>query len=363
MSNINTDRAGGFRRNAESETTGVKPPASLFSQSIKLTRDFIVPCESPEVLSTKELQGLLFSRNIEDALTDHAAMFINTVGFEHAKHYTSPGRPMRLSHSLMMLDLDFQKILLKYIGMFEISFRARFSRELAERRGAFAHRNSKNFVDQRYYNSFLNHYSSEMLRKVSRSHRLLEKYQRYGDLPIWCAVETMSLGTLSKLYKNTKSKAIKNAVANAFGIDYDLMASWLRALSDVRNRCAHFEKLLGTSLGSRPKKITGVEADNSNPFYIVLLLAELLTDEASFYSKDHVLTPSNMLIEDIAELFLEHPGPLEVSEIPRDWDKVLDQLVRKHGAQLNLIDRSPDVCQRKAYATVCLTNGNAPMVE
>lgn len=317
-----------------------------------LKRDFTPPDEQPTVLSTSELCAKLGELGFEDASTPQAETFIETVGYQHAKQYLpASGRgSLRGAHSLMVFDLEFQSILLRYIGYFEIAFRARYSREMAERRGPFAHRNPKNFSDPGHFDEFLSRYGDELSRAVRRDAETRSGVARYHDLPIWAASETMSFGTLSMLYRNTRSRAIKDAVASSFGIEYQVMVSWLRALSSARNQCAHFGRMLGRSLVSRPKSIRSVSLSNESPFYIVVLLIALL-DEEGIYQDDLTLSHGLMLVRDVSELMIERDELIALAGLPSNWQEVLQEAVGLQGRTLAFNDSSPDIGRRKVYLT------------
>lgn len=91
-----------------------------------------------------------------------------------------------------------------------------------------------------------------------------------------------SFGSLSVLYRNTCSAKAREIVAKFFGVDSEVLVSWARTISSARNQCAHFGKLCGQSLTSRPKKIEKVDIDNGNPFYMVLILEKLFTRKRIF---------------------------------------------------------------------------------
>ena len=350
MGKNGSDRAGGRRACAD-----VNPPAFSVPRDGRkpaLERDFSPIANPPAVLTTRELCAKLGSLGYEDADTPQAETFVDTVGYQHAKQYLpdSRGGTLRKAHSLMVFDLEFQGVLLKYIGYFEIAFRARYSREMAERRGPFAHRNPKNFSDSRHFDEFLDRYGAELSRAVRRDGEARSNVEEYGDLPIWAASEIMSFGTLSMLYRNTRSRAIKDAVARSFGVEYQVMVSWLRALSSARNQCAHFGRMLGRSLVSRPRHIDFVGLDNSSPFYIVVLLVALL-DEDCIYQDDLTLSHVLMLIRDVSELMIERSALVAASGLPTDWRDVLRQAVALHGRDLKFNDSSPDVARRRVYLT------------
>lgn len=323
--NIPNDSAGGSRRK-----TVVKPPAVQFS------REFSPRSQSPDPLDVEDLSNKLSARGFSDGNTEQARYFLNRVGYQHASGYMrlfegdngalSEGATARLLHRAILFDRKFQAILIEHIGLFELQFRAQYSYELTKRKGAFAHRNPANFKDEKIFDGFLKRYQDEFNRQIkNRNGEIINAYEVYGDAPTWLAVEVMSFGTLSMLYNNTRSKAVRSSVASFFGATPEELSSWMKALSSVRNVCAHFGRLCGTKLVRMPKRIPGVAfKENDNPFYIVLVLLYLLRN--SVISPDDTTLAYNLsFIIDLLSLFNDFEEMLTWCRIPEDWLSIIDK--------------------------------------
>ncbi|MDZ7576615.1 MAG: Abi family protein, partial [Candidatus Nanopelagicales bacterium] len=73
-----------------------------------------------------------------------------------------------------------------------------------------------------------------------------------GGLPIWMAVELMSLARLSRLYGGL-TYSDRERIARRFGIsEPGTVASWLHCLTYVRNVCAHHARLWNRNMDRRP---------------------------------------------------------------------------------------------------------------
>lgn len=229
------DRTGGGRRKG-----GVKPPVVHFSDGFSPTS------KSPEPFDVSELRKHAAARGFVDGDTPQAEYMLNRISYQHASSYFdlfkdgggSLGRSasLKLVHRAILFDRKLQSLLMEYIGLFELQFRAQYSYHLSREKGAFAHRYAKNFKDPDHYNGFLKRYEDEFNRQLRAGNaEVRAAYERYGDVPVWVAVEIMSFGTLSMLYRNTKSKVVRSRVASSFGIDSDTLASWRAAMTDGGN--------------------------------------------------------------------------------------------------------------------------------
>lgn len=318
---MHNDSTGGIRRRAR-----INPPVAYFSEW------FSPISPPPPVLSEHDLLAKAHNMGFKDALTGQAAHFFSKVGYEYAKGYFAlffdSGKPIENMslmnvNKIILFDKAFKSLLMEYIGLFELQFRAQYSSALARGRGAFAHRNPKNFKDRTRFEQFLRKYEAEFNRQMkNRNRTVINGYEKYGDVPAWTAVEIMSFGTLSMLYGNTKSRAIRDEVARSFNASMEEFASWTRALSSVRNVCAHFGQLCGKRLVSRPKKIPGIPGDNGNPFYIVAILLKLLRENALFI-QDVSLSYELLMLRDVLQLLNDNYEVLATCRIPADWQSII----------------------------------------
>ena len=316
---LTSDRAEGCRNNV----VGVNPSAISFGL------DFSPASDPPKPFGPTEARKKLLQKGFSDGDTDEAEFVISRISYQHASEYfdlfkdedgaMSRQATVRMLHRLILFDRKLQALLIEYIGLFELQFRAQYSYCLTEKRGAFAHRNPKNFKDTKHFKSFLYGYEKEYKRQLQNGNfEIIRANERYGDAPTWLAVEMISFSSLSKLYSNTRSKEVRESVAKSFRACSEEMVSWVRAISCVRNVCAHFGRLCGKKLVSMPKRIPGVKGDNGNPFYIVLLLLYMLGGSEFFFNDDSLAYTMHLLQETV-NFFRKYSDVLELAKIPPEW--------------------------------------------
>jgi len=97
-------------------------------------------------------------------------------------------------------------------------------------------------------------------------------FAKYGDtyvfLPVWEATEIMAFGTLLTFFTGSP-RAVKKAVADQFGVPWEVFRSWLLTLNTVRNTCAHHGRLWNRVLGTKPLLPVGASyADWAKPVRI-----------------------------------------------------------------------------------------------
>lgn len=95
------------------------------------------------------------------------------------------------------------------------------------------------------YASWLVRY--EKLKSKSKREDFLQQYMNpaTGGLPIWAATEFMDFGNTVMLFSLIK-KEDKLEIAKHFGLRNDqagVLHSWMRSMNDLRNRCAHNNRI------------------------------------------------------------------------------------------------------------------------
>jgi abortive infection bacteriophage resistance protein len=83
-------------------------------------------------------------------------------------------------------------------------------------------------------------------------HHFRTKYTSSAHLPIWMAVELMSIGSVTTMYQGCLDD-VQELVARPFGVTNGVFGSWLVTLQHVRNICAHHGRLWNRALVKEPK--------------------------------------------------------------------------------------------------------------
>lgn len=184
-------------------------------------------------------------------------------------------------------DRCLQAVLLKYIGLIEVRFRCVVSYHLAKERGIFSHIDLNVFDDRKRAVGAIKRYREERDRRLRLGDAFAKEYMdRYGELPIWAAVEVMSMGTLSKLFQNIESSKLKKAISSSYKVPPRTLEGWLRTLSYTRNECAHFGTLYGKELIKESQRVKAFDPyDNRSLFHVCAIVQFLLSTDSRTYSK------------------------------------------------------------------------------
>lgn len=315
--NMHSDRAGDT-----SQRCG-NAPAFL------LPEDFVDPSGAPIPLSYAE-QANRLSRKGFSGDVEVTEFLLKRVSYRTMIQYClmvneqdEAVKCIKNAHILLDFDRSIQSLFMKWIGIFELQFRSQYANAMASECGPFSHRHQGNFVNNDYFSDFLSDYGRELSYKIANKD-VSSACEEYGDLPIWQAVDILPFGTLSKMYRNTRSKAVRFAVSDSFGVEYGILSSWMRTISEIRNRCAHFSSLVCKPIVCKPKKLVGVDVDNGGIFFFAIVL-KVLTGCERRYADIRGLYDAEF-IEDLEDIASKHDSKvLEIAGFPADFRDVLEQ--------------------------------------
>ncbi len=317
---MGADRAGGT-----SQRCG-NPPAELFHEP------FSIPKNQPDTLSLED-QAIRLSQNGVHGDDASMRLLLEKMNYRTVRKFCraierKAGSSALYSENILLLaifDKRLQSVLMQGIGLIELQFRAVYARTMATHLGPFSHHNPENFRSKEFYDSFIEDYSRELSFKLER--KLIvnpEDFKIYGDIPIWQAAEILGLGTLSKLYRNTISKEVRRGVADSFGVKYEFLASWLRTICEVRNRCAHFEDVCITPYTSMPKKIKGINAPNDGAFYACLVIERLIEGTTRSFANTPADMHYTLFANNLLDVVGKAPQPVSLAAgFPLNWIKQL----------------------------------------
>lgn len=221
--------------------------------------------------------------------------------------------------TLYRFDRELRVISLDAIERIEVAFRCRLVQEYSIKHGPYWYENPKLYKSQfqktykricdeldRSKEVFLSHYKS--------------KYTFPNNPPSWMAIEVLSFGQLSILYKNLAYTSEKKAVADHFGISVALMESWIEHLVYIRNLCAHHSRLWNRTLVVAPinPKFTklgwiNIEPAKSNKIYLTLCIMAYMIKK---------ICPGSYFTGKLKTLIKRLPNvDLKAAGFPEDWEK------------------------------------------
>ena len=257
---------------------------------------------------------------IDDPL---ALPFLKSVNYYRFSAYILPfkGRCENLSFSrirrIYEFDCKLRALLFPVIESIEIRLRAVISYFFAEKYGAEGYLNESNFSNIHDHDAFKLHLSRCI--KENRTSLVVTHHERKyeGHYPFWVVVEFFSLGMLSYFYSDLLRND-KKAIAKALGCKSDeKLESWLRCLTDLRNRCAHYSRLYYWNFTSIPLLYKEDNVELRRSLYAYLLMLHHLAGESDEWKKEFNPRFSSLVQQYYGDIDFKHMG------LPEDWSFTL----------------------------------------
>ena len=218
---------------------------------------------------------------------------------------------------LYLFNANLRQLIFPQVEKIEVNARCRIANFVSNKYGVLGYLERNNFVDEDFYNQFLEDIDEE-LRRNARAPFVKNFKENYegGQLPMYALVEICSFGTLSKFYKNMKNED-KKEIAKSYGVGYTYYQSWIEAIAYVRNICAHYGRLYNAKLTKRPtiyKQYSDIGIINNKLFAVLLCMRYLLKNDIHW----------NRFVEDMDCLINKYQNiEIESMGFTRDWKQLL----------------------------------------
>lgn len=219
-------------------------------------------------LSITQQVELLKDRGLTIKNEERAEHYLSYISFYRLRAYTYPFQDNEDSDHPFIKDITFDEVLDYYIfdrelrlivfdaiERIEIAFRTQIIYQCCMAHQSHWYEDEPLFRNLRHFESDLKAIDDELRRsaEVFIEH-YYNKYSNPERPPAWMTLEVISLGTLSKLYHNLELGKTKKTISGKFNLGHPfILESWMHAISNVRNICAHHGRLWNRKLAVAPK--------------------------------------------------------------------------------------------------------------
>lgn len=225
-------------------------------------------------------------------------------------------------YCLYEFDVKFRYLLLEAIEIIEVMFRTRIAYHMAIKYDSESHLNENLFYNAEYHRKFVEELIKEKDRQKDTAFIKHHDCKYEGRMPIWVAAEIFSFGVLSRFYGNLKIED-QREIAKIFNTTPVYIRSWLKALVEVRNICAHYGRIYNRILNSTPKLYSDhkhVKPDRI--FAVILVIKRLLSENAT---QRNFVSKLKALIEEYNE-----DVNLSFIGFPDNWEKILGEYIESN---------------------------------
>lgn len=155
---------------------------------------------------------------------------------------------------LYKFDMRLRNLTLSKIEEIETSIKALLSDSLSLKISPFWYLD-KNLYRPTEADEIVSGIKRTIQEEKNKSPCLQHFYSKYTSPPFppsWMIIESLSFGTIDKIYRALNRK-YSNPIAQKLGLSTELLGSWLRSLSNLRNLCAHHHRIWNRSFPFMPQ--------------------------------------------------------------------------------------------------------------
>lgn len=218
------------------------------------------PLAVSEQIKKLEGRGLIFGDHVRAAALLQAVSYYRLSGYalpfearRGTEHRFRDGTRFEDVVALYTFDHKLRTLLFDAIARIEMAFRTQITNHFSLEFGGWWYEEPGRFYKRDNQSRFLGEFDKEIGRSKET---FIEHYRdNYGDParpPAWIAFEVVTLGQLSRLYKNLRPCGPKARVADYFGLGIPVLENWMESLSVVRNACAHHSRVWNRQLAVQP---------------------------------------------------------------------------------------------------------------
>ncbi|MDE5649199.1 MAG: Abi family protein [Oscillospiraceae bacterium] len=270
---------------------------------------------------------------------DQAIMILNKINYYKLSAYFLPfkekdgtymkGTSLLRVYKIYEFDRKLSALLYGVIQTIEVFVKTQIAYYHSKQYGSLGYMDNSN-VNSKFkiqHEKLIKQFKKEIERnkELPFVKHYLEQYN--GNFPLWVAVELFTLGNTSQFYSQLKTadkKIIAKSISYITETDctYSQLASCLKCLTELRNKCAHFARLYYTRFTSTPNLPDGLSYNafiSGNKYIYLYSYIYVLKALYPFPEKwSGVVTDLKALIEEYTEFInIKHIG------FPEDWEELL----------------------------------------
>ena len=206
--------------------------------------------------------------------------------------------------------------------------------------GGNGHRIEENFYNTSTFNNFVNNIVDKKDKEPTiyycSSNDKKFYYNNAHKFPVWLVCQQLSLGELSKMYGNLQNEIKENIIKENYNNkdvtkNWDHVRGWLKGVTDMRNICAHNDKLFDWRSTFKnefflPKipKYTPFENNRDSLFIALVISKFLMNDKYNIKNYDWSIF-INKLEDCIYRYSFDNSDfdPLVYMGFPNNWKDIL----------------------------------------
>lgn len=234
---------------------------------------------------------------IED--TEHARKMLSEVNYYRLVHYFAvfladknhyrEGTSFERVAAIYDFDRMLRSLMLTVLEEIEISTRAAVSNFHAIKYGALGYMNPNSFDYRHRHPQFLG--KIDHLIEANTGEELVTHHMnKYGGaFPLWVIMELFSFGTLNNFYMDMKPEDKEEIARDYFGANAKCLENWLQCMAELRNNCAHYNRLYANGFSGIPKAPPTLDRKMSNTLLDYVIIMKQLYKRPDMWEKEFLV--------------------------------------------------------------------------
>lgn len=247
------------------------------------------------------------------------------IGLKKSANFEEYRDDITLEHifRLYCFDSEFRNDIIHIVEQLEVQLRTQISYCLAIKYGPEGYAHVINFNDKKNHDgrsihgTIMDSFKNEV--KHCKNLPFVKHHQDVygGHFPIWAAVELMTFGNITAIFDIMKPEDQKS-ISSFYGTSPNHLKSWMLSLVEIRNICAHYNRLYNMPLKQTPflyKENLKYRSKQNKVFPVFLVIKRMLHGNEQWKS----------FLRDIDKTISKYQDIVILSFIgfPPDWKNIL----------------------------------------
>lgn len=221
--------------------------------------------------------------------------------------------------NIYTFDVELRNLISFIIEKIEIYIRTQLAYFHGHIYGAEGYMNASSFNQKHNHHTYIKHIETCIFENSNTLVIKHHKKQYDGHIPIWAIIDFFSVGMLSYFYRGMKNRDKAKIAETLYGINYQTMESWLRCLTDLRNRCAHYSRLYYWIFPAIPKMPVKEKYVPTRRLFAQVYMLKLMYPDKEKWNNDFIKPLSKLIKKYKNDISLKH------LDFPYHWKSMLRQ--------------------------------------
>lgn len=221
--------------------------------------------------------------------------------------------------NIYAFDAELRNLISFAIEKIEVHIRTQLAYYHAHKYGAEGYMYKSSFNNRHNHDAYLRHISACITENANTLVVKHHNTQYDGHFPIWVIIEFFSVGMLSYFYRGMKNCDKAKIAEDLYGVNYQTLDSWLRCLTDLRNRCAHYSRLYYWIFPALPKMPANEKYIPTRRLYAQIYMLKMMYPDKEKWNNEFVKPLCKLIKKYKSDISLKH------LDFPYRWKSMLKQ--------------------------------------